>query len=151
MVTKTLKKTKLETSHVRSYMAETETVDVLHLDRVENPWARDIAETIEKLVAEMPSVAQLFVGNGYVAVNVTKNARVEVWRDGVAVIKVTDCVLIVDNKFLLMCADRDGLYAPVVKAETVTWDGTEEYFTPFDIFRIARDAVRRILERASWV
>jgi hypothetical protein len=151
MSTKTLKKTKLETSYVRSYIAETETVDVLHLDRVDNPWVKDVVRAIEKLVAEMPATASLSISDSCVTMKVTDTWKVEIWRDGTVIIKVPDCVLIADDNFVLMCADKDGMYATVAKAKTVTWDGTEEYFTPSDVRHIVRDTLRRVLERTRWL
>jgi hypothetical protein len=151
MATKTLKKTKLETSYVRSYMAETETVDVLHLDRVDNPWAKDVARAIERFVAKVPVTASLLISDDYVAMKITDTWKAEIWRDGAVVIKVPDCVLVADDEFLLLCADKDGLYVPVAKSRTVTWDGTEEYFTPSDVRHIVRDTLRRILERVNWL
>jgi len=46
---------------------------------------------------------------------------------------------------------EDGRYAPIVKGETITWDGTEEYFEPADIRRLIKDVLRRMLERARWL
>ncbi len=140
-----------EINNVRSYMVEIETREVLHLDRVGNPWAEDIARTLEKLAMGAPAVASMSISDDFIAMKVTDTWRVGISRDGAVIIKVSDCALIADDRFLLLCMDEDGLYVPIAKSETITWDGTEEYFTPSDIRRLVKETFRRILERVQWL
>ena len=136
---------------VRSYMFDIETRESLWLDRVGNPWAEDIAKALEKVAVGVPTLASVSISDDFVVLKLTKNWRVGISRDGAAVIKVSDCALVADSRFLLMCMDKDGYYVPVAKSETVTWDSTEEYFTPADIRRLVKEAIKRILERARWL
>jgi len=139
------------TDWLRSYMFNIETRETLWLDRLDNPWAEEIARVLEKVFVETPAVASVVISGEYVALKVAKDRRVEVWRDGAVVIKVPDCVLIADDKFLLLCMNEDGLYVPVAKSETITWEGTEEYFAPIDIYRNVKQTLKRVLERARWI
>ncbi len=136
---------------VRSYMTEIETRETLWLDRVGNPWAEDIARTLEKLAVGVPAVVSMLISDDYMSMKVTDAWRVGISRDGAVIIKVSDCALIADDKFLLLCVGEDGLYAPIAKSETITWDGTEEFFTPSDIRRLVKETFRRILERVQWL
>ncbi len=78
--------------------------------------------------------------------------RVKIMRDGAVVIKVSDYALIADSNFLLLHVDKDGWYVPIAKGKEITWDGTEEYFSPADLYRLARDVARRILlEQTRWL
>ncbi|MFZ8810367.1 MAG: hypothetical protein ACO2PN_19960 [Pyrobaculum sp.] len=141
-----------EIYNVRSYMfEELETKEVLHIDRIDNPWAVDIARTLEKLAMGIPATVPMLISDDYVMMKVTDRWKVGISRDGAVIIKVSDCVLIADDKFLLLCMGEDGRYAPIVKGETITWDGTEEYFEPADIRRLIKDVLRRILERVRWL
>ncbi len=140
-----------EINDVRSYMFEIETRETLWLDRVGNPWAEDIARTLEKLAVGVPAVASVLISDDYISMKVTDAWRVGISRDGAVIIKVSDCALIADDRFLLLCVGEDGLYVPIAKSETITWDGTEEYFTPSDIRRMVKDTLKRILERAQWL
>ena len=140
-----------EISNVRSYMVEIETREALWLDRVDNPWAEEIAKVLEKVFVETPAVASVVISGEYVALKVAKDRRVEVWRDGAVVIKVKDCVLVADDKFLLLCMNEDGFYEPVAKAELITWEGTEEYFAPIDIYRNVKQTLKRVLEHTRWI
>jgi len=138
-----------EIGHVRSYMVDVETREILNLDRVRNPWASDIARALEKLAVGAPEVAALAISHDFVTLWLNERWKVRVSRDGAVVIKVSDCALIADSKFLLLCAEEDG-YAPVAKSELITWDGTEEYFTPSDILRLARETIKRVLQRPEY-
>jgi hypothetical protein len=141
-----------EINDVRSYMIEMETRETIQLDRLGNPWAQDIIKTLERLALGMiPAMAAMSISDDYISMKVTDHWRVGIARDGAVVIKVPDCALVADSKFLLLCADKDGLYAPIAKGETITWDGTEEYFTPFDIYRLVKETLKRVLERVSWL
>jgi hypothetical protein len=137
--------------NVRSYMFEIETREALWLDRVGNPWAEDIARALERLAMGTPATTSLLISGDYVAMKVAEAWRVGISRDGAVVVKVPDCVLVADDKFLLLCMDESGLYVPVAKSETITWDGTEEYFTPSDIRRMVKDVLKRVIERAGWL
>jgi len=137
--------------NVRSYMFEIETREALWLDRVGNPWAEDIARALERLAMGAPATTSLLISGDYVAMKVAEAWRVGISRDGAVIIKVPDCVLVADNKFLLLCMDEFGLYVPVAKSETITWSGTEEYFTPSDIRRMVKDELKRVLERTYWI
>jgi len=139
-----------EISHVRSYMADVETREILNLDRVRNPWASDVARALEKLAVGAPEVAALAISYDFVTLRLNEHWKVRINRDGAVVIKVTDCALIADSKFLLLCAEEDGLYAPVAKSELITWDGTEEYFTPSDILRLVRETIKHVLQRPEY-
>jgi len=66
-------------------------------------------------------------------------------------IRVPDCALIADEKFLLLCVGENGLYAPVAKGEMITWDGTEEYFTPAEIRQLVKETIKRILQLTHWL
>ena len=142
-----------EIDSVRSYMVELEPREVLHLDRMRNPWVTDIVKVLERLAEVSVKGAEMWVwiGDDRVTLRLSDRWRVKVMRDGAVVIKVDDCALVADHNFLLLCADKDGKYIPVVKGETITWDGTEEYFTSFDVIRLAREVARRILEQARWI
>jgi hypothetical protein len=143
--------THAEVYNVRSYMFEIETKEVIHLDRVDNPWAEDIARVLEKLAVGIPATVPMLISDDYVMMKVTDRWKVGISRDGAVIIRVSDCVLIADDKFLLLCIDDSGLYTPLAKGETITWDGTEEYFEPSDIRRLIKDALKRILERVRWL
>jgi hypothetical protein len=141
-----------EIYNVRSYMfEELETKEVLHIDRIDNPWAVDIARTLEKLAMGMSATVSMLISDDYVMMKVTDRWKVGISRDGAVIIRVSDCVLIADDKFLLLCMDDSGLYTPLAKGETITWDGTEEYFEPSDIRRLVKDAMKRVLERVRWL
>ena len=141
-----------EVYNVRSYMFDDiETRESLWLDRVDNPWAKDIAKVLEKLAVGAPATASVLISNSFVVLKVADRWKVGITRDGAVIIKVPDCVLIADDRFLLLCTDDSGLYVPVVKGETITWDGTEEYFTPSDVRRLVKDVLRRVLEYARWL
>ena len=133
-----------EIDNVRSYF-EMETKEVLHIDRL---GADDVARALEKLaiggawVCTDGDVLIIKLGNGW---------KVKVMRDGAVIIKVADYALVADDKFLLLRADRDGFYVPSAKGSEITWDGTEEYFTPADIRRLVKETLRRILERTQWL
>jgi hypothetical protein len=140
-----------EVSRVRSYMFEIEAKEVLHIDRVDNTWARDIARVLENVLVETPATAHLVISNEHVGLKLSRSWKVEIWRDGAVIIKAADCALVADDKFLLLCMNKDGLYEVVAKAELITWNGTEEYFAPIDVYRNVRQALKRVFERASWL
>jgi len=89
-------------------------------------------------------------GEEALTLKLSEHWRVKIMRDAV-VIKVTDYALIADDSFLLLSADKDGRYMVVAKGKEITWDGTEEYFDPADLYRLARDVARRILEQTRWL
>jgi hypothetical protein len=142
-----------EIDSVRSYMFEgIELRETLHIDRL---GADDIARAIEKL-AEMTSVASkwqmwIWVGGEELTLKLSEHWRVKITRDGAVVIKVTDYTLIADEKFLLLSADKDGYWYVAAKGKEITWDGTEEYFSPSELYRLAREVARRILEQTRWL
>jgi len=140
-----------EIYNIRSDMFEIEVRETLWLDRIDNPWAVDIARTLEKLAMGIPATVPMLISDDYVMMKVTDRWKVGISRDGAVIIKVSDCVLIADDKFLLLCMDDSGLYTPLAKGETITWDGTEEYFEPSDIRRLIKDALKRVLERVRWL
>jgi hypothetical protein len=140
-----------EIYNIRSDMFEIEVRETLWLDRIDNPWAVDIARTLEKLAMGIPATVPMLISDDYVMMKVTDRWKVGISRDGAVIIKVSDCVLIADDKFLLLCMGEDGRYAPIAKGETITWDGTEEYFEPSDIRRLIKDALKRVLERVRWL
>ena len=141
-----------EVYNVRSYMFDDiETRESLWLDRVGNPWAEDIARVMEKVAMGVPALATVLVSDDYVMLKVADRWKVGISRDGAVTIRVPDCALIADSKFLLLCVDEDGYFTPVAKSETVTWDGTEEYFTPAEIRHIVKETIKRILERVQWL
>ena len=141
-----------EIDDVRSYMFEVETKEVLHIDRL---GADDIARAIEKLAEmsiEMDVGIWMWIGEDRVTLKLSEHWRVKIMRDGAVVIKVPDYALIADSGgFLLLHVDEGGWYIPTVKGKEITWDGTEEYFDPTDIYRLARDVARRILEQTRWL
>ena len=136
---------------IRSYMFDIETREALWLDRVGNPWAEDVARVLEKVAVGAPAMASMLISDDYVMLKVADRWKVGISRDGAVIIKVPDCVLVADDKFLLLCMDEDGYYTPVAKSETVTWDSTEEYFTPSDVRRLVKETLKRVLERARWL
>jgi hypothetical protein len=143
-----------EVDYVNSYMFEdVETREVLHLDRMEyaSPWVRDIVLAIEKLSLAIPEVANMWISEDFISMKLAGDWKVRIRRDGTVIIKVPDCALVADDKFLLLCMDKDGRYVPVAKGEEITWDGTEEYFTPSDIRRLVKETFKRVLERTHWL
>jgi len=142
-----------EIDDVRSYMfEEIETKEVLHIDRL---GADDVARAIEKL-AEMTAAGakQMWVwvgGEDALTLKLSDIWRVKIMRDGAVIIKVPDYALIADSNFLLLCADKDGRFSVTAKGKEITWDGTEEYLSPSDLWRLARDVARRILEQTRWL
>ncbi|MFZ8810585.1 MAG: hypothetical protein ACO2PN_21065 [Pyrobaculum sp.] len=137
-----------EVDEARSYMFEVETKEVLHLDRL---GADDIVRTLEKMavgdrtwVCSDGDVLIIKLGNG-------RQKKVKIMRDAVA-IKAGDYALVADDKFLLMRATEDGFYELLAKGDEITWDGTEEYFTPSDVRRHAMDVAKRVLGQARfWI
>jgi hypothetical protein len=143
-----------EISYVRSYIgpvANMETKEILHLDRVSSPWSKDIVLVLEKLAVGVPNVATLIISDDFITLKLDERRKVRINRDGAAMIKVPDCALIADEKFLLLCMGEDGYYTPIAKGETITWDGTEEYFAPADIRRLVKETLKRVLQLASWL
>ena len=136
---------------VRSYMFDIETRESIWLDRTGNPWAEDIAKVLEKVAAGVPALASMLISDDCVMLKVADRWKIGISRDGAVIIKVSDCVLVADDKFLLLCMDDSGLYAPIAKGETITWDGTEEYFTPSDVRRLVKETMKRVLERVQWL
>ncbi len=136
-----------EIDNVRSYMFEVETKEVLHIDRL---GADDIARAIERLAVGVDQV-WIWVGSDRLTMKLSEHWRVKIMRDGAVVIKVTDYVLVADDKFLLLTADKDGWYVPVVKGNEITWGGTEEYLTPAIVRRLVKETLKRVLERAQWL
>ncbi|MFP3349584.1 MAG: hypothetical protein RXN90_09695 [Thermoproteus sp.] len=142
-----------EIDNVRSYMFEgVELREVLHIDWLD---ADDIARAIEKLAEmsiEMGVGIWTWIGEDRVTLKLSDVWRVKIMRDGAVIIKVPDYALIADSGgFLLLHVDEGGWYIPTVKGKEITWDGTEEYFDPTDIYRLARDVARRILEQTRWL
>ena len=141
-----------EVYNVRSYMFEIEKKEVLHIDRL---GADDVARAIEKL-AELAIAGEKYMwvwvgGEGVLTMKLTEHWKVRIARDGAVVIKAGDYVLAADDAFLLLSAESSGRYVVVAKGEEITWDGTEEYFTPADVIHLAREVARRVLEQACWV
>jgi len=141
-----------EIDNVRSYMFEVETKEVLHIDRL---GADDVARAIERL-AEMTAADAKYIwvwvgGEEALTLRLSDLWKVKIMRDAAVMIKVTDYALIADSSFLLLSADKDGWWYPVAKGKEITWDGTEEYFTPSDILRLAKDVAKRILEQTHWL
>ena len=138
-----------EIDSIRSYMfEEVEKKEVLHLDRL---GADDIVGALEKMavgdrtwVCSDGDVLIIKLGNG-------RQKKVKIMRDAVA-IKAGDYALVADDKFLLMRATEDGFYELLAKGDEITWDGTEEYFTPSDVRRHAMDVAKRVLGQARfWI
>jgi len=141
-----------EIGYVRSYMVDMETKEILHIDRIGNPWVRDIIMVLEKLAVGVPDVATLIISNDFVTLKLDeRRKKVRINRDGAVMIKVADCALIADEKFLLLCVGEDGLYAPLAKGDMITWDGTEEYFTPAEIRQLVKETIKRILQLTHWL
>jgi len=88
-----------EISYVRSYMVDMEVKEILHIDRVDNPWVRDIIMVLEKLSVGVPDVATLIISNDFVTLKLDeRRKKVRINRDGSVVVKVPDCVLVSDSK-----------------------------------------------------
>ena len=134
-----------EVDEARSYMFEMETKEVLHLDRL---GADDVVETLEKTA--IGDKTWVCTDGDVLIIKLYNDQKVKIMRDAVA-IKAGDYALVADDKFLLMRATEDGFYELLAKGNEITWDGTEEYFSPSDIRRLARDVARRILEQARWL
>jgi hypothetical protein len=133
-------------------MVDMEVKETLHLDRVGNPWASDIARALEKLATSAPETATLVISYDFVTLKLGDRWMVRINRDGAVVVKVVDCALVADERFLLLCMDKDFLYEPVAKGEMITWDGTEEYFTSAELRQFVRETIKRVLERpAHWL
>jgi len=140
-----------EIDSVRSYMFDMETKEVLHIDRL---GADDIARAVEKLAETSiigPRHMWVWVSEDALTLKLSENWRVKVMRDGAVVIKVADYALVGDDKFILLSAAKEGWFVPAAKGEAVTWDGTEEYFSPSDILKLAKEVAKRILEQARWL
>jgi len=129
---------------VRSYMFEIETKEVLHIDRM---GADDIARAIEKLA--VTKSVWVWADEGMISMKLA-NWKIKVMRDAV-VVNAGDYVLVADDRFLLLRADRDGWYVPVAKGNEITWDGTEEYLRPSDLRRVVKDVLRRVIECVGWL
>jgi hypothetical protein len=129
---------------VRSYMFEIETKEVLHIDRL---GAEDIARTIEELA--VAKSAWIWADEDIISMKLGK-WKVKAMRDAV-VINAGDYVLVADDRFVLLRADRDGWYIPIAKGDEVTWDGTEELLRPSDIRRMVKDVLKRVIEYATWL
>jgi hypothetical protein len=138
---------------VRSYMFDIETRESLWLDRIRagNPWVEDIARVLEYMATKMPAVATVLISDEYVALKIKDKWKIAISRDSAVAIKVPDCALIADDRFLLLCMDDSGLYKPIAKSETITWDGTEEFFEPADIRRLVKETLQRVFERVRWL
>jgi hypothetical protein len=139
-----------EVDSVRSYMFdEVATQEVLHIDRM---GAVDVARALEKMAKISVAGAEMWVwvGKDRVTLKLTEHWRVRIMRDGAVMIKVTNYALIADSRFVLLEESDDGWHV-VAKGETVTWDGTEEFFTPADIAKLAKEVAKRILEQAYWL
>jgi len=129
---------------VRSYMFEIETKEVLHIDRM---GADDVARAIEKLA--VTKSAWIWADEDMISMKLGE-WKIKVMRDAV-VVNAGDYVLVGDDRFLLLRIDEDGWYVPVAKGDEVTWDGTEELLRPSDIRRIAKEALKRVLEHTRWL
>jgi hypothetical protein len=137
---------------VRSYMFEgIEIKEILHVDRLGDKY---IAMAIERLAALTGNV-KMWVwigGEETLVLKLTEHWRIKIVRDGAVIVKVTNYVLIADEAFVLLEMDKHGYYVPVAKGREITWDGTEEYFTPHDLRRLVKDVARRILHQPfSWL
>ena len=141
-----------ELDNVRSYAIDMETKEVLHVDRIRHPWALDVVKALERLAEISVAGAEMWVwfGNDRVMLKLSDLWRVKIMRDAV-IIKAGDCALVADRNFLMLCIEEGGRYTPMAKGETITWDGTEEYFTPDDIMKLAKEVARRVLEQARWL
>jgi len=129
---------------VRSYMFEIGIKEVLHIDRL---GADDVVRSIEKLA--VTKSAWVWADEGMISMKLS-NWKIKVMRDAV-VVNAGDYVLVADDRFLLLRADRDGWFIPIIKGNEITWDGTEEYLRPSDIRRMVKDVLKRVIERASWL
>ena len=129
---------------VRSYMFEIETKEVLHIDRL---GADDVVRSIEKLA--VTKSVWVWADEGMISIKLA-NWKIKVMRDAV-VVNAGDYVLVADDRFLLLRADRDGWFIPIIKGNEVTWDGTEELLRPSDIRRIAKEALKRVVEHTRWL
>jgi hypothetical protein len=141
---------KFEIDYIRSYMFdEMETKDTLHIDRM---GAVDVARALEKMAKISVAGAEMWVwvGKDRVTLKLTEHWRVRIMRDGAVMIKVTNYALIADSRFVLLEESDDGWHV-VAKGETVTWDGTEEFFTPSDIIKLVKEVARRVLEQVRWL
>jgi hypothetical protein len=137
-----------EIDSIRSYMfEEVEKKEVLHLDRL---GADDIARAIEKLAI----AKSLWIWAGseeMLSMKLSEYWRVKIMRDGTVLVKTGDYVLVADDRFLLLSLDKDGFYIPIAKGDEITWDGTEELLSPSDLWRLIKDATRRVLEQVRWL
>ena len=129
---------------VRSYMFEIETKEVLHIDRM---GADDIARAIEELA--VAKSIWIWADEDVLSMKLGK-WKIRVMPDSV-VVNAGDYVLVADDRFLLLRADRDGWYVPVAKGNEITWDGTEEYLRPSDLRRVVKDVLRRVIECVGWL
>jgi len=129
---------------VRSYMFEIETKEVLHIDRM---GADDIARAIEELA--VAKSIWIWADEDVLSMKLGK-WKIRVMPDAV-VVNAGDYVLVGDDRFVLLRAVGDGWYVPVAKGDEVTWDGTEELLRPSDIRRIAKEALKRVIEHTRWL
>ena len=127
---------------VRSYMFEIGIKEVLHIDRL---GAEDIARAIEELA--VAKSVWIWADEGMISIKLGK-WKVKVMRDAV-VVNAGDYVLVADDRFLLLRADRYGWFIPIAKGGEITWDGTEEFLRPSDLRRVVKDAMKRVLEHAA--
>jgi hypothetical protein len=138
-----------EIDNIRSYMFDIETKEVIHVDRL---GADDVVRALEKLAEITVAGAELWmwVGGDRVTLKLSEHVKVKIMRDGAVIIKVPDYVLVADDKFVLLEASNDG-WRVVAKGKEITWAGTEEYFTPFDVLKLAKEVARRVLEQTRWL
>jgi len=67
-------------------------------------------------------------------------------RDGRLAVEGGDAMLTVDEaKFVLHVGDR------TIESERITWNGTEEVYTPSELKKIIRERVKTILGLMGWL
>ena len=121
--------------------------------------AKDIIATIERLALAAscvpsglcdPAAALLTIDKLFVTFHsnsgMIKIRRGTVIRGIDIEVRSDDCILFVDDvEFKLVC-DHE-----IVHGDKLTWNGTEEVYTPGEFFTFVRDAIRSILDTADWL
>jgi len=67
-------------------------------------------------------------------------------RDGRLIVEGDDATLTVGNNFVLHTAD-----GKVIEGEEVTWNGTEEIYTPSEFHKSVKEDVKTVLDLIGWL
>jgi hypothetical protein len=122
--------------------------------------ARDIIDALESLAHRAQCIRSPGVdcpGFRYESYGVEFNAdkltlyltgfwAITLRRSGEIIIEGGDAMLTVDSGFVLHTAE-----GKVVESERITWNGTEEVYTPSELKKIIRERVKAVLSLMGWL